>query len=138
MADMSRTCRGPWRGPGLLVVPPSHGTPKMAMSTSAGSVTIGSRMNVAGPAKRGVLPESTGSKRPVLRGEARSCGRWSLAVIWLRLLSGFQWSPYTRPAGIAGPPGTSLRTSPRRDFSHAYGAAALHFSTFFAPQHLVY
>src|SRR4029077_7917921 len=64
--DISRTCRGPWRGPGRFVVPPSQGTPTMAISTSRGSVKTGRRMNVECPANRGVTPESTGSKRRVV------------------------------------------------------------------------
>ncbi len=60
--DWLRNSRGPWRVPARLVTPPSNGTPSMAMSTSAG-LASGRRMKVGMPAKRGTLPESTGSKR---------------------------------------------------------------------------
>ena len=34
MVEASRNCRGPWRGPGRLVVPLSHGTPIRPICTS--------------------------------------------------------------------------------------------------------
>ena len=40
-------------------VPLSNGTPRMATSTPARSVRCGRRMNVAGCANRGLLPESS-------------------------------------------------------------------------------
>ena len=60
MVEMSRIWRGPWRAPGRLVVPPSHGTPTMPMSTSAGSRNSGSRMKVAMSPKRGTTVPETG------------------------------------------------------------------------------
>src|ERR1700716_1209068 len=56
---MLRISRGPCRAPGRLLVPPSHGTPTRAMSSFAGSRSIGSRMKVATSPKRGTtMPES--------------------------------------------------------------------------------
>ena len=60
MVDRSRIWRGPWRAPGRLVVPPSHGTPTMPISTSAGSRNSGRRMKVATSPKRGVTVPETG------------------------------------------------------------------------------
>ena len=60
MVERSRIWRGPWRAPGRLVVPPSHGTPTMPISTSAGSRNSGSRMKVAMSPKRGVTVPETG------------------------------------------------------------------------------
>ena len=60
MVDRSRIWRGPWRAPGRLVVPPSHGTPTMPISTSAGLRNSGRRMNVATSPKRGTTVPETG------------------------------------------------------------------------------
>src|SRR5918993_569383 len=60
MVERSRIWRGPWRAPGRLVVPPSHGTPTMPISTSAGSRNSGRRMKVATSPKRGTTVPETG------------------------------------------------------------------------------
>ena len=60
MVERSRIWRGPCRAPGRLVVPPSHGTPTMAISSSAGSRSSGKRMKVAMSPKRGVTVPETG------------------------------------------------------------------------------
>src|SRR5690606_15537917 len=56
----------PCRAPGRLVVPLSKGIPTRAMSTCSGR-TIGRRIKVDGPAKRGTRPESSGWKSAVLK-----------------------------------------------------------------------
>ena len=60
--DMSRIWRGPWRGPGRLVVPPSHGMPTrpMSMPLASSSGTCGMRMKVAMAPKRGVTSPDRG------------------------------------------------------------------------------
>ena len=61
MVEASRSWRGPWRGPGRLVVPPSQGTPISPICTSSASSTgtCGRRMKVGMPAKRGrSMPDS--------------------------------------------------------------------------------
>src|SRR5215203_1989188 len=70
--DMLRSSRGPCRAPGLFVVPPSQGTPTIAMSSFAGSGSYGSRMNVEKPANRGVRVPSRGwgNERLSLMGAA--------------------------------------------------------------------
>ena len=60
MVERSRIWRGPWRAPGRLDEPPSHGTPTMPISTSAGSRNSGNRMKVAMSPKRGVTVPETG------------------------------------------------------------------------------
>src|SRR5690348_11577038 len=61
IADCARTCRGPNRGPGRYVVPPSNGTPIRAISSSSGCAICGSRMNVGTPVKRANCNASSGS-----------------------------------------------------------------------------
>ena len=56
--DCARTSRGPSRAPDRYDVPLSNGMPTIATSTPAGSGRCGSRMNVAGCAKRGLFEES--------------------------------------------------------------------------------
>src|SRR6187402_2932721 len=60
IVERSRIWRGPCRAPGRLVVPPSHGTPTMPISTSAGSRNSGRRMKVATSPKRGTTVPETG------------------------------------------------------------------------------
>src|SRR5438105_11161524 len=60
IVERSRIWRGPWRAPGRLVVPPSHGTPTMPISTSAGLRNSGRRMKVATSPKRGTTVPETG------------------------------------------------------------------------------
>ena len=52
--DCARISRGPSRAPGRYDVPLSNGAPRIATSTPVRSVWWGSRMNVAGCAKRGL------------------------------------------------------------------------------------
>src|SRR5882672_9500162 len=68
MVERSRIWRGPWRAPGRLVVPPSHGTPTMPISTSAGSRNSGMRMKVATSPKRGTTVPDTGCGKGGLEG----------------------------------------------------------------------
>src|SRR5947208_10715934 len=81
--DAERIASGPKRAPGRKLVAVSNGTPTAAASTSARSVTCGSRMNVRTPANRGYALASTGlCLRPLtmprsiarlgLRGSGRS------------------------------------------------------------------
>ena len=66
IVDRSRSWRGPWRGPGLLVVPASHGTPTSPISTSSMRgepiSRCGRRMKLGMPAKRGISIADTGMK----------------------------------------------------------------------------
>src|SRR5216683_4188709 len=68
MVERSRIWRGPWRAPGRLVVPPSHGTPTMPISTSAGFRNSGMRIKVATSPKRGTTVPETGCGNSGLEG----------------------------------------------------------------------
>src|SRR5260370_6038012 len=85
MVDKSRIWRGPWRAPGRLVVPPSHGTPTMPISTSAGSRNSGMRMKVATSPKRGTTVPETGCGKAGLEGcEASFMRRLCRYLLWLQ------------------------------------------------------
>src|SRR5262252_2551696 len=73
MVERSRIWRGPWRAPGRLVVPPSHGTPTMPISTSAGFLNSGRRMKVATSPKRGVTVPATGCGKLLEEESFTSC-----------------------------------------------------------------
>src|SRR4030095_15362405 len=106
--DWLRTSRGPSRAPGRYDVPPSKGTPTMATSSPCGSSTCGSRMKVAGCAKRGEVNEPRG---------------------WWGTRGSYRFANLANPAnlGIVPPPPTMA--PPRSSRLHA-GLSTVEYFTF--------
>src|SRR5712692_2416271 len=104
---MLRISRGPCRAPGRLVVPPSHGTPTRAMSSFAGSRSIGRRMKLATSPKRGTtMPESGSgnlSAMPHYRRSLRLGEEADAATLSLRHRGALQCRDDQWTAAVAGP-----------------------------------